>query len=820
MTIETHLPAGQLATIRSGLRRGQYSLLLGAGFSIDSQDTSGKPLPTGLALAKEIADRFRLPSKYSLSSLCGAIPQKDLREYLGNRFSNCHASPSARLISSFLWKSIYTLNIDDVLHDIYRPGQALQEAQFLTHRNGFSRPNESGVVQVVHLHGSVRQVDHGFVFSPAEYGAAAAGDSVWFKIATDELLSTPFIVVGLALDEPDFEYYLARRNGMHTTTGAVVPSIYVNPDLDDVLISRCARFGLTPVQMTAGEFWSALDRFAGDERSVWGALAPTDPVVTCRASERSRRVFLRQWLRVDSRDMPEPVWYAPLISGVEPCWRHIKGGEVVLRADMRLLVEDIARWRTSPTTHVRVVRGEVGDGKSCALLRTANDAATTLGLRVYYFVGQERLDPGAAASVLGSLAGPSLVVVDSAADHAFQIAEFVATARVDNVPVYVLCGERTVRTEVLHDALLDEPIAVKTLDSLSGDEAATFVDRLRQAGRLGFNAGFTGAQLASRLTGMRLLEGLLSVGNIEPLARRLATEFDELGEAERRVYLAVALAHASDYELRIPIAERASEVGMARLTEMLESTLRGCVVVPPLRPAALTTRHRVVAENLCRQLPYEAKFDGLIRLTRALAPYVNRGTIKQRLPEARLAGRLMDFENVESSVGRNLTLKFYDQVLAEWTWNSRYWEQRALAHLNSDDLENALAYAEHAVGIERHPLPFTTLARVRFGVAHGRHYARFEDRQLVIHGIGAIEEAVELSHRFRRREIHPYDVLVNGVVAFVEWCAEHIVDLRTWEGWDRVNAMLLDGKAQVGASRMQYLVDRWERSKAHFGLKL
>lgn len=67
------------------------NLFLGAGFSILAKDANGNYLPTGTALAKELAIKFSKPDFYSLPQLSTIIEKstskQDFYDYLVNRFS-------------------------------------------------------------------------------------------------------------------------------------------------------------------------------------------------------------------------------------------------------------------------------------------------------------------------------------------------------------------------------------------------------------------------------------------------------------------------------------------------------------------------------------------------------------------------------------------------------------------------------------------------------------------------------------------------------------------------------------------------------------
>ena len=108
------------------------------------------------------------------------------------------------------------------------------------------------------------------------------------------------------------------------------------------------------------------------------------------------------------------------------------------------------------------------------------------------------------------------------------------------------------------------------------------------------------------------------------------------------------------------------------------------------------------------------------RLAIATATRVNREAIRVRTPEARLAGRLFDYDDVLSRFLNAFDAgEFYESCHSAWRWNSRFWEQYALYYLSRyrvendpDLLDRAIQHARHAITIESHAFSLTTLANI------------------------------------------------------------------------------------------------------------
>ena len=108
-------------------------LFLGAGFSVGSKNCDGD-LPKGDGLRKDIFEVFvddtfsenerEEINGYTLQELCQFIydsmnKKNELQQYIISRFR--HATPEKfhLLLNDYPWKRIYTVNVDDLVENIY-----------------------------------------------------------------------------------------------------------------------------------------------------------------------------------------------------------------------------------------------------------------------------------------------------------------------------------------------------------------------------------------------------------------------------------------------------------------------------------------------------------------------------------------------------------------------------------------------------------------------------------------------------------------------------------------------------------------------------
>lgn len=168
----------------------------------------------------------------------------------------------------------------------------------------------------------------------------------------------------------------------------------------------------------------------------------------------------------------------------------------------------------------------------------------------------------------------------------------------------------------------------------------------------------------------------------------------------------------------------------------------------------------------------ETLFSAFEATARVLAPHVNRRAIMKRSPEARLAGRLFDYDKIVRPLIGDSAERFYVSVQRLWEWNSRYWEQRALLTAETD-LQAAIQYARHAVAIELHPFPLTTLAKL---LLREMEADPAKLGSLYSEAFEKLTQAIETEFRRSRITVHPFYTLLNGTALYLELGGELTVN--------------------------------------------
>lgn len=239
------------------LRDGHYNLLLGSGISLDSSNALGT-LPGVGTLKKNLCELKSARESSSLQRVYSTLTKNEVDKHVTRFFRESKAGPSIKNIPSFIWKRIFTFNIDDALEDAYGSKNAYQDPEVLNYNDEYQEFRDLSRVPIVHLHGYVGREDDGYIFSNAEYARNIKSINPWMVVLGQFLSVEPFIIAGASLDEVDLEYYLARRSDV-TSREDRGPSILVEPFPDGVTEQDCKKYNLTLFKGTSEEFFQQLN---------------------------------------------------------------------------------------------------------------------------------------------------------------------------------------------------------------------------------------------------------------------------------------------------------------------------------------------------------------------------------------------------------------------------------------------------------------------------------------------------------------------------------------------------------------------------------
>ena len=630
----------------AALGAGQYNLLLGAGSSMDSRNSFGT-LPSGEGLKDELCAVTGAEKKHSLQRVFELLTPEQVSKHVTQRLSECVPGDTPKLMKKFLWKRMFTWNIDDVIENTYDIQPNRQRLTPPVHYNDdFTEAQSLTEVMLIHLHGTVQMPEKGYVFSRDNYIQQLRTINTWMSVLSTFIHSEPFIIAGTTLDEIDLDYYLSFRTDV-TAREDRGPSIFVTADDDAVTAALCKKHNLlhfvgwtshfmrycsatlpnppTPEELIPQEERKLLP--AGISKAVVRAFHSDFELVpaSAKASDTSRFQY-----------------------GHTPTWSDLSANLDISRpivSRLLVMIEAMLKDDTSPA-QLLLLTDNAGTGKTTIVRRVAFELAKK-GIRTLLCSALSRIDR-TAASALDMIDGPVVVVVDNLADQAPAVAEMLG--QLERKDAVILASERAYRSRYLESILPEAALNVIDRIALTQIEVERLIDKYFEYGFVGDHRIRTRKAHYTRI----LVNDPIAIAccriqnNFKPLERIVDDLVRDASEREINRYLCASLAQhcftgGVSYNILVGAVDPrgiTQQLGRSSPLPLTYFDADRNYVIPENSTLAERVLVRTANEDKVRLL------NVFVSLANEIRPFVNRQTIKNRTPEARLAGRLFDYDDI------------------------------------------------------------------------------------------------------------------------------------------------------------------------------
>ena len=767
--------ARTMQAVASAIRAGQYNLLLGSGVALDSVNVLGHNLPSTEKLRADLCTLTGAKADSSLQRVFSSLHADQIKPNIIERFMVAKAGPSLTPLTTFLWRRIFTLNIDDAVETLYESGRYAQRLISRNFSETYTESTEPTALDLIHLHGSVREPEAGFVFSLQAYAKQLTSINPWMVLLTQFMPVEPFIIAGTSLSESDVEYYLAQRSGT-TTRAERAPSILVEPYPDAVTKIDCDRYGLILFEGTFNDLLQYLDKEI-PERPTPIELVPRKlrDLFAPKIPEHMALSFSADFELVPNNAPPADS-PSPFLFGQPPSWSDLAGNIDISRMITGEILRRLEIQLTSPKPSHKVIMllEDPGAGKTTVLRRTAYELALR-GYNVITCSALSRLEPTITADSLEWIDGPLVIVVDNFADQSNAISDILL--RVRKRDIVVLGAERSYRQQYVEQTISPIPIEPIRGLTLQPAEALRLIRLYLDRGLIGNPAAKSAPERYAPLVARDeiAVAACRILNDFRPLDSIIKSLLEAADTNARQRFLSAALAyHCQQGGLRYSIL-----LTLANPTG-LDEQLQGPHPLPlsfsdSSRRDFVVPRSAAISRRLLERVPQRELLAIFIDLANAISARVNPRTIRMRVPEARLASRLFDYDQiVRVLLGDDFAAKFYRATKAAWQWNSRYWDQVALSKLTeyrtaaSSEakalaLKEAIQHARHAVSLEQHPLSLTTLAKILLvQLESGLNIAEVYDE-----AFQCLTLAINLEEIRHRTSVQPFIILFRGTVVYI-----------------------------------------------------
>ncbi|PKN93325.1 MAG: hypothetical protein CVU44_10565 [Chloroflexi bacterium HGW-Chloroflexi-6] len=765
------IPEELLTTFQDTLFRGNYNLLLGSGLSLDSKNEDGEFLRSSEKLRLHLCQITDAPESTTLQRVYALLNSQQKEQEIVKPYNKCVPGTSIQNVPHYIWRRLFTFNVDDVIENLYRSSTiAKQSIKPINYNYPLEPTPKANELQAIHLHGWVGEPHQEFVFSHTEYARVMRELNPWTYMLAEILATEPFIISGTSLNEGDLEYYLSTRNAT-TPRRDRGPSLLVEPYPTIVTKKDCERFGLILVTATFGDFMQWLRTQFPTPPTISELIIPNvDSLFEVQPKNAEWLRFFSDFEIVTPKNISTPSKPVPFLYGRSPEWADLDTHIDIEREDNSKLKKIVDKcFAYDIMEKIIIVLDEPGTGKSTSLRRIAHDFAMA-GIPVFSTKTLSRIDKDIAIKCLSNLkAKRVLILVDGFADHVDQIFEIMKD---DNVAekIVVLAAERNYRKPYIDLVLSQVGVKAYYLSNLSQTECQQLINQYQRYGLIANSDALRKPdQFAMKIRKDPVAIAICRILNdFRPLDEIIESLWLEAHEDDRLAFLTVALAQycywaGVRYSLlqkimgpNCSIRRMFSKDVPLRLTQ--HATENDFVVA--LHPVVgLKTLQRSSKKDTAEYL-----FNVFCGLAIGIAPHVNRNAIRNRTPEARLSSRVLDADKVVRPFLGSFAEKLYDNIQSAWAWNSRYWEQRALL-VSENDIDTALQYARHAVAIENHPFTLTTLGKVLLLKMEKSDVGR---ESKFLEALDVLSEAIRLETYGARISVHPFSVLFEGVVRYLE----------------------------------------------------
>lgn len=204
--------------------KGDVLLLTGAGFSMGAT-VQGKPMLSTNDLVEKILtdileenneDMKRIKSRKNFQQICqlaiSKITEDEFNNFLERTFRNTLPAEFHYLYAEIDWKEIFTLNIDDLIENLYEKkfdelGVEVQSYNTIKQPKAYVGDK---ILKYYKLHGDVRNKSEGFVFSSNQYLSKLTQKKRTYNFTqfAERLYHDTFCFIGTALNEIDLEVYV------------------------------------------------------------------------------------------------------------------------------------------------------------------------------------------------------------------------------------------------------------------------------------------------------------------------------------------------------------------------------------------------------------------------------------------------------------------------------------------------------------------------------------------------------------------------------------------------------------------------------------
>lgn len=705
--------------LKAAIQKGELILFLGAGASRGCATSAGDQVLDGPALAKHLATVGDYDySDEPLDEVYGALRSKlksRLDPILENLFRNAKPSAEYLTLTSYAWRRIYTLNVDDSLEAAIRKNgiQKLYvrlSADPITDQDSFF-----GRLDVVKLNGSIDRLQEGIIFSASEYAKATAKTLPWYEQCASDFVRCPILFIGTKLSEPLLKFHIERYKAV--TGRSPGRSYVITPTATQLQKETLAEYNIEHIAGTLTDFvlWLS-EAFAVPIRPIDLAMESIPQLAELLKSKDAAKFaslfdhitpIKKTSLHGNSADDST---IRNFYKGFRPTWKDIVD-DIPAHLDVFDSARDVISSSFSSNRFLPLI-GPAGSGKTTLLMQLCYELAAKTDSDVFYVEQPiDHLIDTLEAIERSSKAHKILVGIDNVDFMSDQLAEIFESKRLQRTMVVGAEREniwkRKTRIRLGPHSL--KPVHVS---EFSNSDAERILQKLEKYGswtRLGQmsrekRVGELVVRAQKQLL-IALLEATFGLG----YGQIIASDFSTLTTDEEKLcFLTVGLITDRKQDAPAALVDRAlSALGILNRQSMVTNNLSGIVVD---RSGKLAVRHPIYVRYILDHLADPAlTIRALKALLDVFAQYESPVIKHVDRLEATIYKGLLNHAFVRDVLKgrREAVLSLYQSVEKKFEQDGLFWLQYGLALRD---------FQEHDQSLEK-----LRLARQAYPMDHTQH---------------------------------------------------------------------------------------------------
>lgn len=694
--------------------RANIILFVGAGFSSLATNQIGKPVPTGLELAKAIWKFLKYQGEYgddSLADLYEALLSSGqsharIRNFLEEQLT-CKTVPEVYdAIVNLFWYRIYTTNVDDLLTKVYQRAVTKLEVLAYPKDDVEERDQSLASIQGIFLNGRLPCSPSDLTFSPRQYASASIRPQPLYQQFVRDFATHPAVFVGTRLNEPLFWQALEARQGRSLDTSEYRPkSFLVAPSISPAKRSSLARLNVIPIEGSTDEFlaWlSGLKTKLPDRQAVVLGSAPDLASIVALSSDLARAQDLRSFggsFRTVPTESKSSSYRSVYLLGAAPRWDDILSNLDAPREISSVIQAFVSRAFDEEPGRLRVgaILGSAGAGKS-TILRRVGLQIRQAGRTVFATNSEVLPSPDAIRRVLDGLPERSVLLFDNAEVALSMLPSTLRELERCEKPPVVLFASRTNDFDRLWSRLnADVDLVEFSVPNLSRQEIEALLTILDEQSLLGELKGLAHSQRVKVFEDKaqkQILVAMREATTSRGFDSIIRDEFERLEPMESKaLYLCVALATDAGFRLTREEVVACAQVSAGDALHYLNRNLRDIVVPTGAANDMFLLRHRLLAELVVTQIaPRPMLRDAYVRVLRALATGPGQSW-RGRVPQ--LVHALLNHKTIYARFRHDLEeARDIFQTLSQWFKEEpHFWLQ--FGNLELEGVGGDLRFAEN-----------------------------------------------------------------------------------------------------------------------------